>query len=187
MTKLPSKQELEFIWAMTDGKISSLQVLFDAYEELRSDLDSGGRPRLAEAVTAPNIEVLKYLLTLGYNVNAVGVPPYGGVTALQIAIGRNCLERTELLLRAGACPNVGRPVLASMLTRFSPERQIEFLQLMIAHQADLNRLYSLHGDTNKSFSALDFAPNEKVRAFLANAGALAGDVLRARGYKSSNH
>ncbi len=122
----------------------------------------------------------KVYVVARYDVNAVGVPPYGTETALQNAIGKDCIERIKLLLDAGASPNVERPVIACMLTKFSPDRQIELLKLLLEHDADLNRLYNLYGDPNNLFSAFDFAPNEKVRNFLSDAGALPSKTLKSR-------
>lgn len=179
MTKSQSKHELEFVWAMDDGEIDKIRSLHQTYEELRQNRDSGGLPWLVPAVKAPNLEVLKFVLTLGYDINTVGVPPFGGTSALQIAIGRNCLERTAILLNAGASPNVDRPILACMTTRFPPERQVEFLQLLLKFDADLNRLYDIYGNTTKLFSALDFAPpDEIVRCFLLERGALSSQAIR---------
>jgi hypothetical protein len=174
------KHELEMVWAMDDGELAKIRALYDAHEDLRNSRDSGGLPWLVPAVKAPRTTTLEFVLTLGYDINAVGVPPYGSVTALQIAIGKSDLGRTKILLDAGASPNVERPVLACMSTRFSADRQIEFLSLLLPYGADLNRLYDLYGDTTKCFSALDFAPNAAVRKFLLGHDALPSYEIKAR-------
>ncbi len=179
MTNSMSQREKEFIWAIDDGELDKIRLLHSTHADLRSDLALHGRPWLVYAVKSSHVAVLKSMLMLGFNVNAVGVPPYATETALQNAIGRNCIERVKLLLNAGASPNVQRPVIACLSTRFPPDRQIELLKVLLEYDADLNRLYDLYGNPNDQFSAFDFAPNERVRNFLGAAGALPSKMLKS--------
>ncbi len=71
---------------------------------------SSGRPRLVYALEG-GPETMKRMLSFGYDVNAIGFPPYAGETVLAIAIGRDLMELVRLLLDAGASPNIERPLL----------------------------------------------------------------------------
>ncbi len=123
---------------------------------------------------------MKRMLSFGYDVNAIGFPPYAGETVLAIAIGRDLMKLVRLLLDAGASPNIERPLITSMSSRLSQKRQLEYLQLLIAHGADVNRLYDVYGDKRNQFSALDFAPNEAVRKLLLDHGAKSSKELLAK-------
>jgi ankyrin repeat protein len=179
MVNIP-RYELEFNWAIDDGDLPKIKDLLDKHPELKSDRDSGGLPRVIAAVKSKHEEVFRFCLTLGFDLNTVGVPPYGGTSALLTAIDKDRMDRAKALLEAGASPNVERPLIAAMKSRFSPQRQLEYIKLFLSYGADVNRLYPLYGDETKSFSALDWAPNEEVRKFLLACGALPSKEIKLR-------
>ncbi len=176
-----SEIELKYIWAIEDGDVVAIQELNRAHPELRFDNiggDENCETWLGFAANKENLASLNALLALGNSINShCGL---GGDTCLVIAIDRNNLPFATSLLELGASPNIGRPLIASMSSELSQERQLEFTQLLINHGADVNRLYDVYGDKNNQFSALDFAPNEAVRKLLLDHGAKSSKELLAR-------
>ncbi len=116
-----------------------------------------------------NVEMMKTLLELGFNANALSGKEQS--TALDTAVGFDHLELTKFLLENGADPNLSRPIIGALNERKPPEMQLAFLQTLVEGGGDVNRLYDLYGDSSKKFTALDWAKDPKVIAFLTSVGA----------------
>ena len=82
-----------------------------------------------------NIEVLKYLVSQGANVN---VKDNYGRTPLQVAVNKNNLEMVEYLISHGADVNVKDSFSKSPLHDAASIGNIETVQILISHGAQIN-------------------------------------------------
>lgn len=93
--------------AVLDGDLDRLRTLIQRGADVEGRLD--GLTPLQMAASIGNVEIARFLLAKGADVNARGP---GGRTALDMAMGhmwfRSHLPVVELLLSKGANPNLGR-------------------------------------------------------------------------------
>ncbi len=99
-------------------------------------------------------------------------------TMLQQAVHSGNHDLVEWLLKNGANPNVGRPIIGAINIRNdgSEADAVSMIRLLAEYGCDLNRHYPLMGDENDTFTALDWA----------GSNTLAFDVLRTLGAKSTD-
>lgn len=173
-----SKEELELVRAIAYDPLDKVRRVLEKYPTLKTELLSSCEPLLCHFVRSPSDEVFEFGLKLGLDLNAVGLPPYRGETALETAIDKDNLVRTQRLLELGAAPNVGRPIIGSVSFRKTPELQLALLELLLNHGANINQLFDLFGDHDKSFSVLDWCSNNQVREFLIERGALPSTEIK---------
>lgn len=129
------------------------------------------------AASQGHIEVMALLLGKGLDIDALHGKEKG--TALDQAISFDQDKMVEYLLARGANPNLSRPLIGAMSFRKTPERQMKFVRLLVEHGADVNRLYDLYGSAENSFTALDWASDPAVNAYLRSKGAKTKQELLA--------
>jgi hypothetical protein len=177
-----------YYWAIEDGDIGEVLNLFQKHGSLRQnnrELDPKKETWISVAIELQQMAILKKFISIGYDVNALELP--GGVTPLERAIGKALPEYFSVLLTSGANPNLGRPLIAAMGSKHSPEQSCWYISELIKHGADVNRLYELYGDKNALFSALDWAPNEQVRQLLLKHGAKSSkELLQSKESRSTD-
>lgn len=132
---------------------------------------------LFAAARKSRVDVMKEILDLGIDVNLQNsLKPHD--TALPSAIHGEQLEMTTFLLSRGIDPNIGRPLITAINIK-DQSRALEFVQLLVEHGADVNKLFEFMGDENELFTALDWASAKPtVAAYLKSRGAKTADELR---------
>ena len=125
----------------------------EANEELRFALiragcsinqgNDKGETHLVQAVESAHINVIEELIAHGGDVNICVDNFY---TALNVTAGDwesdedECLRITEILLNAGANPNIGNPLVVAVY-----ERRERIVNLLIEHGANINAVHPFYG------------------------------------------
>jgi hypothetical protein len=113
-------------------------------------------------------KVIQTMLDLGFNINGLNLPEKWSV--IDIAIHYCNMEMLKFVLSKGANPNLGRPLIGAMRCD-QRELRLPFVQNLVEHGADVNRLYPIYGDENNLFTALDWATDPKIADYLRAHGA----------------
>lgn len=132
-------------------------------EELLPLSETPSAVHLNSAMRGGNLEIVRMLVDAGCDFKT---PDTDGRTLLSKAVAADQLDIARELLTRGADPNVDRPLISAVNARKSPDRQIAFVQLLIEHGAEVNRLYSLYGDEGAQFTVLDWAEDPEVQDHL---------------------
>lgn len=127
------------------------------------------------AATYGQVNSVQFLLDNGFSVDALELPV--GQTALTDAIYVQSIDLARLLISRDANPNLGRPLISAINCKDSALRR-QFVELLVEAGVDLNQLYSLYGDMDKAFSALDVASGD-IADYLAARGAKTSNEIRA--------
>mgnify|MGYP003668090439 CR=1 FL=1 len=99
-----------------------------------------------------SLDVLDRLLESGCDVNEqLDSRP------IEIAVNKDRIDALGWLLKNGADPNLGRPIVAAVNHNKSPELQLEMLELLLNGGANINNTFPLFGDEQNSFTVLDWA------------------------------
>ncbi len=118
--------------------------------------------------------VLNRLLQCGCDPNT-GTKSPDNTRPLEIAVQNDRIDAAEWLIKHGADPNLGRPIISAISFRKPAEVQLNLLKLLIAAGADLNQTFDRFGDPEDRFTALDHAllydTSPKVIDFLKANGA----------------
>ncbi len=156
--------------AIEQGDTDLVQGMCAEHPWLVTDFDWDGYLwGLKVAASYGRVEMVATLLALGFGVNAVD--PRDGSCALMSAIDRERDRIVEMLLAAGADPNLGRSLIAALSIRDSVRRR-RYVEQLIAHGVDVNQIYDLYGDIEKGFTALDWAKSDaEMAAYLRQHGA----------------
>ena len=133
------------------GDVEKVRRLFAKHPEVIPERYLGGT-WLHFAAGYNNIEMLKFLLQSGFDVNARGIKRPDG--PLSMAIGHAGLPVIAFLLEQGADPNIGR-LLIGAINRESD--RFETVRLLVEHGVDVNRCYHLGDDDGPLFNALSWA------------------------------
>ena len=102
-----------------------------------------GKTHLMQAVESVHINAVEELIAHGADVN-IGVDNY--YTALDITAGdwesdeEDCLRITQILLSAGADPNIGNPLVLAAY-----EERERIVEVLIEHGANINAAHRLYG------------------------------------------
>lgn len=118
-----------------------------------------------------SLDVLDRLLESGCDVNEqLESRP------IEIAVAKDRIDAVVWLLKNGADPNLGRPIIAAINHSKSPEIQLEMLELLLNAGANINKTFPLFGDEQNSFTVLDWAVSyglaQKVIEYLQSRGAI---------------
>lgn len=165
---------IELRRALRDGRFADASRICIANPEIVTDYvpDFAGVGNENEAWACFGVDVgqkaLEVLLDAGFNIDAVNL--FEEEPALTRAINDCDVEMVQMLLRRGASPNVGRPVVAAMCCD-RPELQLPFVRLLVEHGLKLDTLYDLYGDASKAFTALDWADEGPIADYLRKHGA----------------
>lgn len=130
--------------------------------------------RLMQAIRhSAGIPVLQVLIDLG--VDPLELPKRGHQTPLGEAKRLKRIDCFKYLLELGVDPNAGlddhRITLMGGSDPPPVSMQLEMLKLLIEHRVDINFQFTLFGDKNKLFTALDFATSDEVKEYLRSVGA----------------
>jgi ankyrin repeat protein len=121
------------------------------------------------AARSSSVEVVNCLLDAGFDINALDLPEE--FSALDAALDADNEELVGLLLKRGADPNLGRPMISALSSNQTTESSLRYVQLLLKHGADINKKYEWYGDPDELFTALDFCTDERVSAYLRKLGA----------------
>ena len=132
---------------------------------------------LSLAVNSGNKELVQLMLDNGIDVNC-GTESNELTSGLCAAIDSNYFEIAESLLKSGADPNLDRALLSAMGSDLKPESQLKFVKLLVENGADVNQLYDLYGNQERSFSALDYCQANEVADYLKSKGAKRSSELK---------
>lgn len=127
-----------------------------------------GIPFLIKAIDEGSLEIVKVLIDSGFDINVLQLP--ANLTPLSSAIMGERDDIVEYLLTRGADPNIGRPIIGA-INSSNIDRKLYYLQLLVKHGADLNKVFDLFGSMENQFTVLDWAKDEQVRSYLINNGA----------------
>ncbi|GLA02053.1 hypothetical protein AnigIFM60653_001347 [Aspergillus niger] len=84
------------------GNLTAVAAILDSPEAV--DLPKSGETALHEAIKRNRPDLLRYLISRGFDVNQKGIKPYGEVclTPLHLVAASNSAEMVDILLEAGA-------------------------------------------------------------------------------------
>jgi len=136
---------------------------------------------LSEAMQqSADLRVLQFLVDHG--VNAHALPRGDGFSPLKRAISSRRLDYFDFILGLGVDPitELSSQRITLMGSSIPVDLQLQFLERLIERGVDLNFLFSLFGDMDRAFTALDHAQHPEVKALLRAHGALTGDEVRAK-------
>lgn len=164
--------------AIRRGQIEIVKELCNNNSWLICDFDwNGDLFGIKVAAAYGQLEIVKEMLELGFNVNAVD--PRSRICALASAIDHLHDGILAVLLSAGADPNLGRSVIAALSVKDS-DRKKRYLNQLVERGANLNQIYDLYGDLSKGFTALDWATQDlESAAYLRQHGAKTAAELRS--------
>ncbi len=161
--------------AIIKGDLIQLKALFAKYPDEVQRIGVSGN-RLYWAVMDSQTDVINYLIDIGVDVNY-----RGDSTPLELSIRSPNIQIAKLLLKRGADPNIGRPLI-SALNCDDKSLRVPFLKLLVENGADVNQLYDLYGDRTNLFSALDGEKGD-CRDYLLSVGAKSSEELKKEGRK----
>jgi len=176
---LPYKKQA--IHGILDGDAEAVADAFEKNPDLISDENAGYQPWICHAVPKGNKAVVEAIIAAGCNINGLSTksPTGDGISAIGEAIMFKHYDLVPLLLEKGADPNLGRSLLTAVNCG---ERAVEMTRLLVEGGANINRPFTLYGDPDELFTALDFAePFPEVAQYLRSKGAKTIDELRAEG------
>jgi ankyrin repeat protein len=154
--------------AIWDGNVEEADMVLTASPSTINDLVKElGQPIIEFAVDRGHSAIVDLLLQNGGNPNEFVEKP----SPLSRAIHKMDDDMVSALLKYGADPDIGRPLISCLTSGLSQENCIRYIQLLIDHGADLNRTYQLFDDPNSLFTVLDSAKDSKVFEFLRGHGA----------------
>jgi hypothetical protein len=129
--------------------------------------------RLTEAIRhSAGIPVLQVLIDSG--VDPLELPKRGYQTPLGEAQRLNRIDCFKYLLELGVDPNAElddhRITLMGGSDPPPVPMQLDMLKLLVEHGVDINFQFTLFGDKDKLFTALDFATSDEVKEYLRSVG-----------------
>jgi len=139
--------------------------------------------RLTQAIRhSVGIPVLQVLIDSG--VDPLELPKKGYQSPLGEAKRIKRIDCFKYLLERGVDPNAGlddhRITLMGGSDPPPVPMQLEMLRLLVEHGVDVNFLFTLFGDKDKLFTALDFATSDEVKEYLRSVGAKTAAELTGR-------
>ena len=164
--------------AIESADFNVVSEFLNGRDDVLSTPPTSSKTWLGEAARSGSVEIVETLINAGCDVNCRTASP-DKLTPLESAILQERYNVAEFLLKKGADPNLGRPLIYAFGSRLSAESQLEFTKLLILYGADVNRLYDLRGDRAKEFTALDWTSNQAVADYLRSQGGKTAKELKA--------
>ncbi|MFO0998828.1 MAG: suppressor of fused domain protein [Planctomycetaceae bacterium] len=172
---IPYKKQA--IHGILDGNAEAAADAFKKNPDLVSDKNAGYQPWICHAVPKGNKVVVEAVIAAGCNINATA--DNGCDSAITSAITHGHFDLVPLLLERGCDPNLARGILAAIQ---GDTRKLEMTKLLVEAGARINEPYTLYGDPDDLFTALEFAePFPEVSEYLRSKGAKTIADLRAEG------
>jgi len=169
------------IAASTTGSIETIRLLVSSGADPKA-IGAGGRNGLLVAATANDLDMVRYFLDQGINVNSVNRTDISGHTALMGASAQNNTAMVRLLLQKGADPNLaatdagavkngplafkGRTALMMAVPYGSPE----MIRLLLDAHANVNAA-DVAGMTPLMFAVASENQDPEVVQLLLSSGA----------------
>ncbi len=154
--------------AVSSGDVSTTQELLRKHPQLLT-----ARPLsktwLHVAAARPNVNMVSMLLDMGFDVDVVNDVDE---TALAQAVADGQLEVAKYLIKQGANPNIGRPLIAAINQEDCP---FEMVKLLVENGVDINQTFFWFDDPDQPFTALSHAidsDNGQIVKYLRSKGAV---------------
>jgi len=167
---MPFVKEKPTIWkAARQGLVEEVKRFYSTGVGIDARAKGGVTP-LHEAAKAGQLDVIKWLLDSGANINArTDVQPGdpGAESALYLAVCARKTESVKLLLERGANPNLKSSDGSSALAEAASNGDLELVKILIEHRAKVNP----GGDIGPLYSAL-LTRHLEIAKFLVVSGAL---------------
>lgn len=160
--------------ALKAGDIPEAKRLLNENPHKLDDIEYLQRRFFAICNTGPLSVVEFFVSELSMSVNAcVGIEKD---TPLQCAIDGQQFEIAEWLLKLGANPNAGRPIIGAIniKIRGPEELALKYVKLLVQYGCDINQAFVFMGDKSRLFTALDWSGEKS----------LIGRYLRSQGGKT---
>ncbi|XP_064643241.1 serine/threonine-protein phosphatase 6 regulatory ankyrin repeat subunit A-like [Lineus longissimus] len=137
--------------------------VFECLAKLGTDMNGtlGSRAAIHEAVALQDTELVAILHKYGGDVNA----PRMNITALSLALARNDSTILECLVKCGADVNFRFDLCVPVLIDCAKRGQVDMLQSLVKHGADINDCRLLQGIT-VLYQAVDKMKSEMVKLLL---------------------
>jgi hypothetical protein len=166
----------DLVWTINDNDLNEMIRLCKEHPFLIAErFPVRGGSVLEYAVSSERAEMVDWMLNNGFDSNPTDVD----ATLLETAIHRGNVVVFDLLLKHGADPNFGRPMIAALNVK-DEDLALDFAKKLMAHGCKINTIYDLYGDEANGFTALDFASERPVLAdFLRSQGGLTAKDVRA--------
>ncbi len=174
----------EVMWAASGNDVSVVRALVNQSGASMTDRDSDGLTALMYAAKSGNIDVIKYLISLGSDVNAQSLTNglYGpirleGYTPLMYAARDNTDLAASVLLSSGADANIIEKDFDDTSLQLAVEsKNLKTVKTLVNAGADINHenKYQRTPLYNATSSTRDWAVAESIAMFLLDSGADAG-------------
>lgn len=141
--------------AAKEGNFAALQAAIKARSDVNSALGDG-TTALAWAVYNNDLDAVDLLIRSGADVNAADDL---GVTSLSLACQNSNANITSKLLEAGADPDLAKVTGVTPLMECANVGAVEALELLLAHEADVNARENKKGQTALMWAAAERHPD----------------------------
>lgn len=169
----------ELVEAASNGDLEQVKTLI---EKEGIDINAReteyeiGETALIGASTGGQLEVVKYLISKGADIN---IKDNDGVTALMMASAKGHLEVVKYLIDNGADINAKASVDTTSLMVASYYEHLEVVKYLISKGADVNVVAKIDEKMlPNSTTALDFAKTDAIKEVLKNAGAKSAKEIK---------
>jgi uncharacterized protein len=154
--------------------VDEVRQLFHDHPRYARDVKGGISSWLIDTARHGHVAIAEMLVSMGAAINARS---QFGSTALGRAIGSGSIEMVAWLLSHGAAisgPELDDDrLLISAINREPEEFALQLVQLLVEHGAAVNREYTVFGDKNNRFTALEWAAGKpSVAEYLRSKGAV---------------
>lgn len=170
----PKEKEVAkaFNLAIRRGELDAMEEFLSQNPWLKTDRNWVGKTWFRGAITFDQLASVEKLIGLGFNVNS---GDDDGATPLRMAVFNGNEAIARLLIGNGANPDLDKAILTA-LNNADPEERLKFLSILVEAGADVNQVFTMFGDEDAKFTALDRmdpddAESQEVIQYLRNHGA----------------
>jgi ankyrin repeat protein len=130
-----SLQAQEIFVAIKSGNLNEVQKLISSNQHIVDSLDERGNTPLMSAIGLKNIEITKYLIAEGSNINFKNK---SGNTPLHLAADRNLIDVVNLLLEKGSEINAANNYQMTPLFSAIERNNVDVARILLDHSANVN-------------------------------------------------